>query len=188
MKKLLMNKQGSEEVELKKSSQIYNLYPYIDEDGLIRVGERLDKSNLNNECKHPIVVPKGSPISKLKVTWCHKKTGHAGRGMTLSEIRTSEFWVVCTNSATRRFIHYCVVCRSLRGKLGKQKMSELAFNRLQKDSLFTYCEVDLFRSFVICSKRKELKRYGARFTCLYGRAIHIEVAHSLDTDIQIFFC
>ena len=188
MKKLLMNKQGSEEAELKKSSQIYNLYPYIDEDGLIRVGGRLDKSNLNNECKHPIVVPKGSPISKLKVAWCQKKTGHAGRGMTLNEIRTSGFWVVCTNSATRRFIHYCVVCRSLRGKLGKQKMSELAFDRLQKDSLFTYCEVDLFRSFVICSKRKELKRYGARFICLYGRAIHIEVAHSLDTDIQIFFC
>ena len=78
MKKLLMNKQGSEEAELKKSSQIYNLYPYIDEDGLIRVGGRLDKSNLNNECKHPIVVPKGSPISKLKVAWCQKKLAMQG--------------------------------------------------------------------------------------------------------------
>ena len=36
---------------------------YEEEDGIIRVEERLDKSNLNNECKHPIVLPKGSPIS-----------------------------------------------------------------------------------------------------------------------------
>ena len=65
MKKLLMKKQGSEEVEIKNSSQIYNLDRYIDEDGIIRVGGRVDKSNLNNEYKHPVVLPKGSPISKL---------------------------------------------------------------------------------------------------------------------------
>ena len=68
MKKLLIKKQGSEEVEIKKSSQIYNLDPYLDKDGIIRVGGRLDKSNLNNECKHLIMLPKGSPISKLIIT------------------------------------------------------------------------------------------------------------------------
>ena len=30
--------------------------------------------------------------------------------------------------------------------------------------------------------RKEVKRYGALFTCMASRSIHIEVAHSLDTD------
>ena len=65
MKKLLIKKQGSEGVEIKKSSQIDNLDPYLDKDGIIRVGGRLDKSNLNNECKHLIMLPKGSPISKL---------------------------------------------------------------------------------------------------------------------------
>ena len=34
MKKLLMKKQGSDEAEIKKSSQIYNLDLYIDEDGI----------------------------------------------------------------------------------------------------------------------------------------------------------
>ena len=60
-----MKKHGSEETEIRKSSQIYNLDHYIDEDGIIRVGERLDKSNLNNEFKHLIVLSKGSPISKV---------------------------------------------------------------------------------------------------------------------------
>ena len=62
------------------------------------------------------------------------------------------------------------------------KNGELPFDRLQEESPFTYCGVNLFGPFVICSKRKELKRYGVMFTCLCSRAIHIEVAHSLDTD------
>ena len=78
MKKLLLKKQGSEVAEIKKNSQIYNLDPYIDEDGIIKVEGRLDKSNLNNECKHPIVLSKGSPISKLIITWCHKKLATQG--------------------------------------------------------------------------------------------------------------
>ena len=36
-----MKKQGSEEAEIKKSSQIYNLDPHIDGNGIIRVGGRL---------------------------------------------------------------------------------------------------------------------------------------------------
>ena len=182
MKKLLKKKQGSEGAEIKKSSQIYNLDPYIDEHRMIRVGGRFNKSNLNNKCKHQIVLPKGSPTSKVIIAWGQKKPGHAGRGMTLSEIGRSGFWTLCANSATRKFIHYCVVCRSLRGKLGEQKMAELPFDRLQEEPPFTYCQVDLFGPFVICSKRKELKNYGVMFTCLCSHAIDIEVAHSLDTD------
>ena len=93
---------------------------------MIRVGGRLDKSNLSNECKHLIVLPKGSPVSKLIIPWCNKNAGHAGRGMTLNKIQASGFWIVYANSATCIFLHYCVVCRSLRGKLGEQKMTRTA--------------------------------------------------------------
>ena len=112
------------EAKIKRSSQIYNLDAYIVENGII------------NECKHPVVFPKGSPISKLIIAWCYKKTSHAGRGATLNEIRTSGFWIAFANSTTRTFILYCVVCRSLRGKLEEQKMSELAFDRLQEEPPF----------------------------------------------------
>ena len=46
----------------------------------------------------------------------------------------------------------------------------------------TYVGVDYFGPYVTKEGRKERKRYGALFTCLVSRAVHIEVAHSLDTD------
>ena len=61
-------------------------------------------------------------------------------------------------------------------------MVELPFDRIQEEPPFTYCGVDLFGPFVICSKLKELKCYGVIFTCLCSRAIHIGIAYSLETD------
>ena len=126
--------------------------------------------------------PKGTPISKLIIAWRNKKNWPRRPRWPLNEIRTSGSWILFASSTTRKFIHYCVVCRSLRGKREEQKRAELAFDRLQEEAPFTYCVINFFEPFVICSKRKELKRYGFMFTCLCSGAIHIAVAHSLDTD------
>ena len=52
-------------INVKISSKISSLSPYLDENGIIRVGGRLEKSDINNECKHPILMPKGCLFSKL---------------------------------------------------------------------------------------------------------------------------
>ena len=61
-------------------------------------------------------------------------------------------------------------------------MSELPSDRLQEFPPFTYCGVNLFGPLTIKNYRKKLKRYGVMFTCLCSRAIHIEVAQSLETN------
>ena len=109
-----------------------------------------------------MMLPKGSLNLKLIIVWCHKKIGHTGRGTILNEIRMPGFWIVCANSSTHKFMHYCVVCWSLREKYGEQKNVELSFHRLQERPSFTYCGVELFGIFVICSKQKELKRSDNR--------------------------
>ena len=47
---------------VKISSKINSLNPYLDENGITRVGGRLLKSDINNESKHPIMMPKGCHI------------------------------------------------------------------------------------------------------------------------------
>ena len=43
----------------------------------------------------------------------------------------------------------------------------------------------MFGSFIIKEGRKQLKKYGALFTCLSSRAGHIESVNSLETDFFI---
>ena len=47
---------------------------------------------------------------------------------------------------------------------------------------FTNCAVDYFGPLTIKEGRKELRRYGVLFTCMASRAVHIEVADTLETD------
>ena len=46
-----------------QSSSIYKLDQYIDDDGLIRVGGRLKKVDLDQDTAHPILLPKKSPTA-----------------------------------------------------------------------------------------------------------------------------
>lgn len=60
-------------------------------------------------------------------------------------------------------------------------MTNLPKSRVEPAPSFTYSAVDYFGPWCVKEGRKEVKRYGALFTCMTSRAIHIEVAHSLET-------
>ena len=179
------SKLKKKKVELKRSSTLCKLDPIIDEDGLVRVGGRLGNTEeFAKEFKHPVILPKKDHITTLVIRYAHEKMAHAGRGITLSEIR-SNYWIINANSAVRGYITNCVNCRKYRGIGGQQKMADLPKCRITPEAPFTYCAVDFFGPFLIKEGRKELKRYGAIFTCLSSRAVHIETANSLETDTFI---
>ena len=131
---------------------------------------------------HPIILTKKSKVSELIVKWCHLKAAHYSRGITLNEIRDRGFWIINANSITKSVVFNCVTCCKLRGKMGVQIMADLPKDRFQEAAPFTYCAVNMFGPFKIKVKRSEVKCYGAMFTCLVSRAVHIEVSHSMTTD------
>ena len=171
---------GCRNKKLKESIGCLN--PYIGEDGLIRVGGRLQESNLDEKIMHPVMLPKKGKLTEMIIRWCHQKTAHSGRNITLNEIRTSGYWVIQGNSAVKEVISRSFTCRRLRGKVGKQIMADVPQDRLKEEPPFTYCDVDMFGPFEIKQRGNTLKRYGALFTCLASHAIHIEMTKSMDTD------
>jgi len=102
--------------------------------------------------------------------------------MTLNELRASGYWIVSGNAMVRQFISKCVTCRHLRGNQGEQKMADLPKSRTEPAPPFTYCGVDFFGPWHVQRGRAVVKRYGALFTYLASRAVHIEVADSMETD------
>ena len=76
----------------------------------------------------------------------------------------------------------CVICKKVRARLCSQKMATLPARRFRSEKpAFTSTGVDYFGPFSMKRGRSVRKRYGVIFTCLASRAVHIEVADSLDT-------
>ena len=61
-------------------------------------------------------------------------------------------------------------------------MADLPEERTDDAPPFTHVGIDMFGPFLVKERRKELKYYGAMFTCMASHAIHIEVVQSRDTD------
>lgn len=170
--------------DLPNSSSLFSLDPIWSE-GPLRVGGRLKQSSLCHKVKHPIILPNKSHVTKLIVSHYHAKTCHQGRGQTQMELRANGFWVIGGSKLVAKLIHTCVPCRKLRRPTESQRMAELPKERLEASAPFTYSGMDCFGPFIVKKARKEYKRYGLIFTCIYSRAVHIEMLEDLSTDCFI---
>ena len=54
---------STKDISLPKSSSLYLLHPFIDDNGLLKVGGRLRKSKLNRDTVHPVLLPKKNKIT-----------------------------------------------------------------------------------------------------------------------------
>ena len=176
-----LTKAGVDAAHVKKSSGLLSLHPVL-VNGLLRVGGRLDLAPASFDSKHQIILPKSDHVSTLIIEHCHLISGHSGREYVLSLLR-EKFWIVKASSAVRRVLSKCVSCRRRQRPVCEQKMADLPVDRLTPDQPpFTSVGVDYFGPFQIKRGRSLVKRYGVISACLAIRAVHIEVAHSLDTD------
>ncbi|KAL7871964.1 hypothetical protein SRHO_G00069470 [Serrasalmus rhombeus] len=180
------------DAQVKKSSPLYRLDPVL-QDGVIRVGGRLSKSAMPEESRFPAVLHKDHHLARLILMHVHRQNGHCGRNHLVAKVR-QRYWIPGLNRATRTVISSCITCRKLHAKPAEQKMADLLEERVLPDQPpFTHVGVDYFGPFEVKRARSMVKRYGVLFTCLALRAVHIEVAHSLDTSscinaIRRFIC
>lgn len=174
------------DIKLKdKRNKLYKLSPFIDEQGILRVGGRLTRSSLHPHVKHPAILPRSSHVSSLLIKHYHEKVHHQGRGITTNELRSQGIWILGCSSAVASHIYKCTTCRRYRRNTQDQLMSDLPEERVEMTPPFTYCGIDCFGPFYVKDGRKELKRYGLLFTCMCSRAIHIEMLDDLTTDMFI---
>ena len=83
--------------------------------------------------------------------------------------------IVKANSAVHQLISCCVACRRNKDTPEDHEMADLPENRVTLALPFTYMYItmDYFGPYFRKEGHDEHKRYGALFTCLVSRAVHI---------------
>lgn len=96
-------------------STLSSLNPYIDEEGVLRVGGRLKRAKFGRNMQNPIIVPKSSHIAVLLVRHHHEKVHHQGRHITAGALRTAGYWIIGAKRLVSSILHHCVTCAKLKG-------------------------------------------------------------------------
>ena len=149
------------------------------------VGGRLESAPIDEDLKHPFILPSHYYVTELLIQYHHSKVGHLGQESVLSSLR-ERFWVVQGRSAVHRTLKKCLDCQRRKAATGEQFMAKLPEDRVTPhEPPFTYVGVDYFGPMEVKQGRNRVKHWGCLFTCLTVRAIHVEVAHSLNTDSMI---
>lgn len=173
---------------LPKTSRLLSIYPFLDDDGVLRVMGRLRHSHLEYARKHPIILPRESTLAYLIVRETHRVTFHGGIQLMLHTIR-QQYWILGARRLVTSFNRGCTACVRHRKMTAQQQMGDLPIQRVNPSGIFRSCGVDFAGPISIkaYSGRCKVftKGYICLFICLATRAIHIELVSSLSSEAFI---
>ena len=176
-----------------KSSPLYSLSPFLDEEGLLRLGGRIDRSPMSYDTRHPFILGIGSYVAGLLIRQAHENVKHFGVNSVLCQLR-QRYWPMRGREPVEKILGSCVLCKKWRSNPGVQYMADLPASRVDfPNPAFTFTCVNYFGPITTKADyrggRRE-KRYGVVFTCLQTRAVYLEISQSLATDdfLKVFSC
>ena len=168
--------------EINRTSSILKLNPFLDQNGLLRLGGRLQESNLSYDEKHPVILPKKSYITKRIIWQVHEESMHGGVNIILTLIR-QKYWVIQARQQIKKIINKCIKCRKLKGKSGMEPFAPLPRDRVTMGCPFQVTGIDFAGPLYVSTENSDRKKvYIMLFTCAVIRAVHLELVESLSTE------
>ena len=171
---------------LKKSSRLLAFDPFLDKQGILRVGGRLSYSELSREQKHPILLPKKHVFSKMLAWHAHVTNLHFGLDQWFFYLR-QEYFILGARQLLRSLIRYCLTCKRLTKRFHHPQMSNLPDARLTLSAQcppFTHVGTDLTGAITLKGDGRgqaSKKAYIVIFTCMATRAIYADIMLSNQT-------
>lgn len=170
--------------ELPRKSKLRSLHPFIDKDGTLRVGGRLQNADLPYEMKHPVILPSDHRCTKVIMLDTHLANLHAGPSLLVATLN-QRYWILRCQTAARQIVHNCIRCCRMKAKTATQLMGSLPAVRTMPVRAFVHVGVDYAGPIIVKSgnPRKPLltKGYIVVFVCLSTKAVHLEAASDLST-------
>lgn len=140
---------------LKKSSKLLSAAPFLDSNGVLRVGGRLINANISYDEKHPIILSGKHFVTKMIIDMHHLNKGRCGVQLTTRSV-CERYWIIGGRNAIRHVVFNCVTCPRYRKEAAsQQKMAPLFESRVNVDRPFSHVSLDYCGPF-------EVKRYAGR--------------------------
>ena len=163
------------------NSSIKKLIPFLNEnDNLLRVGGRLQQSELSEDEKHPIIIPRGH-FATLLVRHMHLSHKHAGVNSMMTLLRNN-YKVVGARPVCKTVKRFCVSCQRQDSDAYKQIQAPLPAMRVKPSLPFTLTGVDHAGPLYCCDVPGQ-KFYILLFTCATIRAVHLELVDAMSAEI-----
>lgn len=96
-----------------------SLHPFLDNNGIMRVGGRLHNANIHYSKKFPIILPKQCHITRLIIRQEHVSLMHAGLKHTLSSL-AQRYYIINSVREVKSVIFKCIVCCKQRAETSQQ--------------------------------------------------------------------
>ena len=108
---------------IRRASPLLRLRPIM-KDGLLRVGGRLSRTDLEEDSRNPVILPAKSPVVRLMTRSVHEAFAHAGQNYVVSVLRR-QYWVIHCNQLARSIVRNCVKCKTITAKPMTQVIADL---------------------------------------------------------------
>ena len=171
---------------LTNRSKPLRLTPFLDSQGLLRVGGRLKHAALPSWEKHPIILPRKDHFTELLIDEAHRRTLHGGTQITLAALH-QRYWILDGRQRVKAHIHTrCVTCLRWRAASGQQLMGNLPAYRVTPARPFLQVSLDYAGPFTLWllggRGQRTHKGYVAVFLCLTTRVVQLEVVSDYSTE------
>lgn len=161
------------------------LTPFLDAEGVLRVGGRLNNSQCSYSVKHPVILPYSCKLSKMILNHIHNLYQHPGPSL-LSHLSRQSYWIINVRKLSRKVINECIICCRLSANIKPQLMGHLPPERVTPTKPFSNTSLDYAGPIQILSRKgrgaKHIKAYIAVFVCQCVKAVHLEVVSDLSSD------
>ncbi|XP_063979928.1 uncharacterized protein LOC135163953 [Diachasmimorpha longicaudata] len=175
--------QQTKAVRQRQSIRLKQLTPFLDDQGILRVGGRLENAQISFNQQHPLILPHTGIIPELIISKSHLDNCHSGVQNTLYNIRHN-YGILNGRNFVRKIIRRCSTCCRANPPTTHYIMGNLPTARVsQTIRPFVNVGVDYCGPFLIKEKkyrnRGHVKVYVAVFICLAVKAVHLELVSDL---------